>query len=289
MKLWSFLNKSLQGYFGLDYGVEFPLPETRVEEDDLNEMLLEKGDPSKDLSKHKGSIWSRTRTDFNHAYSNLSFVMMKDFEAKTGSFNCLSRERLSLMYAVHTDEKVDWCTYIFRNWGNMINKFRFQEKEGWFSPKESVGVGLRICFMLRTKFDFDGAKCKKVFYLGEIDNLKPKGKGKAGNAKEAEIPKEKGAGKRKSSKTTIPAKKATKVVVEEEVSSEHTISARNEPVSETVLIESVSPVVKSKLKERKLKLKAKKLKLKKRKLMKDGKLVRSKKVPADQRLLIEIF
>ena len=112
-----FTKEEFAKVFQLDFGVPFPLLETKVAEDDLNEMLLEKGDPAKDLSKHKGSIWSRTRTDFNHAYSNLSFVIMKDFEAKTGSFNCLSRERLSLMYAIHTDEKVDWCTYIFRNWG----------------------------------------------------------------------------------------------------------------------------------------------------------------------------
>ena len=158
------------------------LPETKVAENDLNEMLLQKADPAKDLSKHKGSVWSRTRTDFNHAYSNLSLVMMKDIEAKTGSFNCLSRERLSLMYAIHSDEKVDWCTYIFRTWGKMVNKFRFQMKNGRFSPEESVGVGLRICYLLRTKFDFDGAKCKKMFYLGEIDNLKPKGTGKGNQA-----------------------------------------------------------------------------------------------------------
>ena len=46
--------------------------------------------------------------------------------------------------------------------------------------------------MLRTKFVFNGAKCKKMFYLGEIDNLKPKkaGKGKAETALESEIPKE---------------------------------------------------------------------------------------------------
>ena len=117
--------------FQLDYNMGFPLPETKVAESDLEEMLLEKADPAKDLSTYKGKIWGRSRTDFNHAYSNLSFVLMKDFEAKTGSFNCLSRVRLSLMYAVHTEEKVDWCTYIFRVWGNMINKFQVPGG-GWY-------------------------------------------------------------------------------------------------------------------------------------------------------------
>ena len=62
----------------------------------------------------------------------------------------------------------------------------------YFSPKESVGVGLRICYLLRTKFVINGARCKKMFYLGEIDNLKPKkaGKGKAENALEQGVPKE---------------------------------------------------------------------------------------------------
>ena len=189
-----------------------------------------------------------------------------------------------------------------------------------FSPKESVGVGLRIGYLLRTKFEFNGARCKKAFYLGEIDNLKPKiaGKGKAGNALEQDVPKEqdeaetaleqnvpkelnqaetalesripketnraetaqepiqvpkeKVAGKGKTSKTSKPARKTVEAV-EQEVSSEHTISAGEEPASETVLIESVSPKVKTQLK-------------KKRNLMKDGKLVRSKKVPASKRLLI---
>ena len=67
----------------------------------------------------------------------------------------------------------------------------------------------------------------------------------------------------------------TEEAVEQEVSSEHTdFSWRRDPASETVLIESVSPKVKTQLKKHN------------RKLMKDGKLVRSKKVPAEKRLLV---
>ena len=105
-----------------------------------------------------------------------------------------------------------------------------------------------------------------------------KKKKKAESAQKLEVSKELVAGKRKSSEKAEklaekPAKKKKygKQVVEESDSSERTLSEA-EPQSETIIAESVSPEIKAKLK--------------KRKLIKKRELIRSKKVPAEKRLLV---
>ena len=78
----------------------------------------------------------------------------------------MSQERFSTIYAIHTNEKLDWCSYIFQKFVKQVQDFKMHSVGGSFSPKVGASFGLRVlCILKHLGIEFTGKNVTKSMFF----------------------------------------------------------------------------------------------------------------------------